>query len=147
MDEHEVSRRSLLVTGCGALCAQAVGCGTGVDSIGQLPQTIAAGPVSSLAVGTLHAVAGDPVAIARDSAGVYAMSLICTHAGCDMSSDASFSFIACGCHGSVFNAQGNVLRGPAFQPLAHFAVTQDAAGQLIIHTDQLVPSSTRLGVS
>lgn len=134
-----MKRRSLLLLG-GAL---ALRCGdTGVPLAAEIP----AGNASALAAGTLEAIAGQGVAIGRDAKGIYALSLICTHQGCDMSSSGSVSGsgIECFCHGSFFDAQGNVLGGPARGNLVHFAVTEDASGSLTIHTDQTVPESTRL---
>lgn len=144
MAESKISRRTLLVVGCGVASAHAIGCGGAGAADIQLPSLIPAGAASSVAVGALHAVAGEPVAIARDSAGIYSMSLVCTHASCDLSGSASFSGMTCPCHGSVFDGQGNVLRGPASRALPHFAVTEDASGQLTIHTDQVVAPSARL---
>jgi cytochrome b6-f complex iron-sulfur subunit len=140
----KVTRRSLLVFGSGVVCAHALGCGGPTGSGSDVPTTLSAGSASALRAGTLQSVAGYAVAIARDSAGVYALSLVCTHQGCAMTNNASASGIVCGCHGSVFDAQGNVLRGPALQALPHFAVTADASGQLTVHTDQMVAPSTRL---
>ena len=134
-----VSRRTLLLVGLGA----SLGCGMpGVE----LPASVPAGNLADLPEGTLRALAGLPVAIGRDSGGIYALSLICTHAGCDISQDGRVSAgsIDCFCHGSVFDGQGNVLRGPAMRPLPHFAVTADVLGALTIHTDQVASPSTRL---
>lgn len=136
-----VSRRKLLLVGGGLL---AVACGPQTD--GSLPVAIAAGNAKDLAKGTLRAIDGMGVAIGRDAGGIYAMSLICTHAGCDMSSAGavSVSSIECYCHGSLFDAQGNVRRGPALSPLPHLVVTEDATGNLTIHADQPTSASTRL---
>jgi Rieske Fe-S protein len=133
-------RRKLLIVGGGALFAA---CG---PQFGGLPAQIAAGTAAGLAVNTLQPVAGLAVAIGRDSRGVYALSLYCTHAGCDTSVDGSVSEsgIDCFCHNSLFDSQGNVVRGPANSPLSHFVVTDDAQGNLTIHTDQPTASSTRL---
>ena len=133
----KVSRRSLLIAGSGL----ALGCGIDNSS---LSPNIDAGLASAVTTG-LHAVSGAPVAIGRDSGGIFAMSLICTHAGC--ASDLGSSNISCPCHGSVFDLSGRVLRGPAQSALPHLAVTVDAAGKLTIHGDQEVPASTRLAVS
>src|ERR1700686_1079569 len=139
--DSKVTRRSLLLFGSGVACAHALGCGAPPGGGSDVPTTLSAGSASALKAGTLESVSGYAVAIARDSAGVYALSLVCTHQGCAMTNDASAYGIVCGCHGSVFDAQGNVLRGPATQALPHFAVTVDASGQLTIHTDQMVLSS------
>ena len=135
---NQVKRRTLLIAGL------ALGCG---PMGGSLPSEIAAGSASSVQAGTLTALVGQGVAIGRDAGGIYALSLICTHQGCDISSSGSVSAssIQCFCHGAVFDAQGNVLRGPAQFPLVHFAVSEDAAGQLTIHTNEQVSPSTRLG--
>lgn len=107
---------------------------------------VPAGNVSELPIGTLNVVGSEPVCIGRDPSGIYAMTLTCTHAGCDMAQHGTVSAqgIACGCHGSEFDPNGDVVRGPATQPLAHFAVTVDASGNLTIHGDQIVAASQRL---
>jgi Rieske Fe-S protein len=136
-----MSRRKLLLVGGGLVAAAC-----GPDSFRTLPVTVAAGNAKDLAAGTLRAIDGQGVAVGRDAGGIYALSLICTHAGCDISVDGSVSAgsIDCFCHGSVFDAQGNVLRGPARTALTHLVVTEDAQGNLTIHGDEPTPASTRL---
>jgi Rieske Fe-S protein len=55
------------------------------------------------------------VAIARGRDGIYAFSLVCTHLGCTVSVTAEGIF--CPCHGSRFDHEGKVVRGPATRPL------------------------------
>jgi Rieske Fe-S protein len=138
-----VSRRTLLRAGGTALCARALGCGPDPE---ELPAVIPAGQAADVAQGTLRAVPGFPVAVGRDSLGIFALSLLCTHAGCDIAQDGVVSTggIQCFCHGSVFDGQGMPLRGPASIPLPHLLVTSDAAGLLTIHGDQVTSPSTRL---
>jgi len=60
------------------------------------------------------------VALMRDNAGFYALSLVCTHLGCTVvvTEDA----ITCPCHGSRFDRQGKVLTGPADRSLTRMPV-------------------------
>lgn len=143
-DEMIPRRTFLKLVGCAAA--------TNACSVGGVPAAnvgdVAAGNASALAVGALTAVPGDPVCVGRDANGVYAMTLIFTHQGCDIGQHGSVSGagLYCNCHGSSFDAQGNVVGGPAPSPLAHFAVSADAAGNLTIHTDIEVGPTTRLMV-
>lgn len=144
MHGMELGRRRFLVLASVGIA----GCSSSPTSpaaVGDVP----AGNVSDLPVGSLRAVDGEPVCIGRDSAGVYAMTLTCTHAGCDIGEMGTVSpqGLMCGCHGSRFDANGNVVRGPATTPLDHFAVTVDSAGDLTIHGGQIVDSGARLAVS
>jgi Rieske Fe-S protein len=144
-------RRFLKVLAASAALPRAMplvfsGCGAGAapEALGD----IAAGNVAELSVGTLKAVGSDAVCIGRDSDGIYAMTLTCTHEGCNIAiaGTVSGNGVACDCHGSRFDAQGNVLRGPAREPLQHFAVSMDAQMNLTIHGGSDVPASTRLTV-
>jgi|HubBroStandDraft_6_1064221.scaffolds.fasta_scaffold319286_2 cytochrome b6-f complex iron-sulfur subunit len=120
----------------------------GVDCAGGPSGPIAAGNVSAVAEGTLSAVAGEAVAIGRDAQGLYAMTLICTHEGCDIGSQGSVSeeAVICNCHGSRFDANGNVVSGPARSPLQHFAVTLDSAGAITIDASTDVAETVRTAV-
>jgi Rieske Fe-S protein len=111
--------------------------------------SVPAGNASSFPVGSLQVVGAEPVCIGRDSVGIYAMTLTCTHAGCDMGQNGSVSprGVFCGCHGSTFDANGNVLSGPAPAALDHFAVTVDGSGNLTVHGGEVVAQSQRLMVS
>lgn len=62
------------------------------------------------------------IAVIRREDEVYALSLICTHLGCTVNVTAEN--IICPCHGSVFDRDGNVLKGPSDKPLAHLTVEQ-----------------------
>lgn len=125
-----------------AACSSAQGIGP--DAVGD----VAAGALSTLPVGTLRAVGTKAVCIGRDASGVYAMTLTCTHAGCNIATQGSVSAsgIACACHGSTFDANGQVTGGPAPSALQHFAVSEDASGNLTIHGGTDVDASTRLKV-
>jgi nitrite reductase/ring-hydroxylating ferredoxin subunit len=130
------SAMPLVLSGCGA--------GAAPEAIGD----IAAGNLANLSVGTLKVVGSEPVCIGRDADGVYAMTLTCTHEGCNIATSGTVSAngIACDCHGSRFDAQGNVLRGPAREALQHFSVSMDAQMNLTIHGGSDVSAATRLAV-
>jgi glycine/D-amino acid oxidase-like deaminating enzyme/nitrite reductase/ring-hydroxylating ferredoxin subunit len=54
----------------------------------------------------------------RDPAGtLHAVSARCTHLGCIVGWNAAETSWDCPCHGSRFDVDGNVLQGPAVQPL------------------------------
>lgn len=79
-------------------------------------------------VGTLVDI-GFERAMVRTSATTFdGFSRICTHQGCD--TDVVNNRFECPCHGSIFNKDGTVLRGPSIAsppitPLAKLAVTFD----------------------
>jgi len=62
------------------------------------------------------------LALLRDDSGCYALSLICTHLGCTVTvTGDSFS---CPCHGSRFDRQGKVEKGPANAPLRRLELVE-----------------------
>jgi cytochrome b6-f complex iron-sulfur subunit len=60
------------------------------------------------------------LALFRDDNGVYALSLICTHLGCTVT--VTEDALSCPCHGSRFDRQGKVLKGPADRSLVRMKV-------------------------
>jgi nitrite reductase/ring-hydroxylating ferredoxin subunit len=66
---------------------------------------------ASLASGQPFIPAGRTVAVYKDANGVYAVSTVCTHLGCIVKpTENGFD---CPCHGSKFNKDGSVVKGPA----------------------------------
>jgi Rieske Fe-S protein len=106
---------------------------------------VGAGNVSAIAIGALLAVAGETVILGRDSGGLYAMSAACTHAGCPVSviSAGSAEELSCPCHGSLFDANGQVRRGPARAPLQHYQVDVAADGSITVQGGIPVSADTR----
>ena len=76
--------------------------------------------------------AGDTLIVVRVSdTQVDALSSICTHAGCTVGYSKSRMDLSCPCHGSLFNLDGSVARGPAAFPLKSYTATLDAANKLV----------------
>ena len=61
------------------------------------------------------------VIVARvDANTLAACSATCTHQGCDVEYDGGAKQWACPCHGSRFSLDGQVVQGPAIDPLEQF---------------------------
>lgn len=71
--------------------------------------------------------------------GIYALSAVCTHLGCITRYLSDEAVIACPCHGSRFDVEGNVLHGPAPRALPWIEVTADGSGDLFVDTAVVVP--------
>jgi Rieske Fe-S protein len=104
---------------------------------------IQAGNVSAVAVGSLRRVSS--VILGRDAGGLYAMSAACTHMGCAVT--VSGTALSCPCHGSAFDANGAVTRGPAGSPLRHYAVMLAADGSITIDATMPVAANVRTAVA
>jgi cytochrome b6-f complex iron-sulfur subunit len=81
------------------------------------------------------------IAIAHDSGGIYAMSAICTHAGCP--TKVSGAGLFCPCHGSRFDENGNVTHGPARASLPHYQVDIAADGAITVQASTVVAAEMR----
>lgn len=73
---------------------------------------------------------GDPTYIVVESEGTiadYGINAICTHLGCVVPWNTAENKFMCPCHGSQYNSEGKVVRGPAplSLALAHAAVADD----------------------
>jgi 3-phenylpropionate/trans-cinnamate dioxygenase ferredoxin component len=83
---------------------------------------------------TAFEVNGEEVAVARVDGALFAFSDICTHRHCNLSMGGELegTTITCECHGSVFSIEtGNVLDGPAEEPIATYKVREDD-GDIVI---------------
>ena len=74
-----------------------------------------------------------PAILYATPAGFKALSLVCTHLGCTV--EQFEDGFRCPCHGSRYNAQGEVERGPARLPLPILRVEATDDGHLLLHTD------------
>ena len=74
--------------------------------------------------------ATNPLYVLRLESGQFAvLSPICTHQGCTV--DIQGPRLVCPCHGSTYDRQGRVLRGPAERALSQYVVSL-ADGILVI---------------
>jgi cytochrome b6-f complex iron-sulfur subunit len=59
-----------------------------------------------------------------------ALSMLCTHTCCQCQYDSSTTDIYCPCHGSIFDQNGSVLRGPAPTNLPSIQLSIDSNGNI-----------------
>ncbi len=86
---------------------------------------------------------GRPVAVFRDATGIWAISTVCTHLGCIVKPTPDG--FQCPCHGSHFQADGSVQKGPAPKPLPWLKVS--ASGNVVtIDAAAVVPTGTKVTV-
>jgi len=91
----------------------------GNDQTSDVPFTVARNELLSQD-GDDYYGAGDQVYLV-DAKGKTALSLTCPHQGCTVAKQADGKFL-CPCHGAVYAADGQVLKGPAQRNLAQFTV-------------------------
>ena len=96
-----------------------------------------------LAAGEPYIPPGRPIAVFRDADGVYAVSTVCTHLGCIVQPGPGG--FKCPCHGSEFEADDTVRKGPAPRPLDWLAVTV-SGGAVVVDEGTTVQSGTKVNV-
>ncbi len=76
----------------------------------------------------------------------HVISAICTHLGCTVQWRGQAHEFACPCHGSLYNAEGKVIGGPAPRSLPWFDVVQAPDGRLEVDSGMPVPEGFALTV-
>jgi cytochrome b6-f complex iron-sulfur subunit len=146
VDAGEPSRRDVLSRiGVGA-CALAAA-GSGVVTLDFLNPKVLFEPATSFRAGSPLDYPEGTIRFDRErkayvvggGGGVYALSAVCTHLGCITRYVSDENAIACPCHGSRFDLEGNVTHGPAPRPLPWLEVRLDEAGNLLVDTSVIIP--------
>jgi menaquinol-cytochrome c reductase iron-sulfur subunit len=153
MVAEPTSRRSFLwKLGCAGLVAASLegvwlslGFARAPVSYGR-SQRVRLGDPSRFAVGAREFVEEAGVFVFRDERGLRALSARCTHLGCTVRADAERDGFVCPCHGSRYDAAGNVTGGPAPNPLSYVLLVQDKRGRLFVDLAVPVEPDTRLAV-
>jgi Rieske Fe-S protein len=141
--EHCLNRRAFLAKSAAAAAAAALvaGCGNGVfgpplptHGAGGVPSgtlTIKVADHPELAtIGTLVQFGERAVKRVDTTPTFFALSLICTHQGCDADVIPT-NIVECPCHHSRFNNDGTVINGPdgapstSIQPLSQLSTSYD----------------------
>jgi nitrite reductase/ring-hydroxylating ferredoxin subunit len=95
----------------------------------------------TLPAGEAFVPPGRAVALFRDTAGVYAISLVCTHLGCIVKP--SPDGFECPCHGSRYAPDGTVTKGPAPRSLDWLQVST-RGDVLLVDEATTVPAGTKV---
>ena len=101
----------------------------------EAPTKFKAGRSEEFQPGTITVNVERKVYIVRKKEGsFYALSSVCTHLGCITNYQSTVEKIACPCHGSLFDLEGNVLSGPAPRSLKRILIEQNDRGVLVVDT-------------
>ncbi len=148
------SRRHFLeLIGLGAIGVTAVGSMVlsgeylSPNVVKEPPTRFKIGPPEDYPPGSVTLKKGQKVFIVRAKEGYfYALSAVCTHLGCIANWKAEDGIVACPCHGSKFDREGNVIAGPAPRPLQRFAMSLDDQRQLVVDKSLIVGEEGTLKV-
>jgi cytochrome b6-f complex iron-sulfur subunit len=110
------------------------------------PTSFRAGSPVDYPEGTVRFAKEQKAYVIGGPGGVYAVSAICTHLGCITRFVSDERMIACPCHGSRFDLEGNVVHGPAPRSLPWLEVRTEPSGTLIVDTGIVIPQGTVLKV-
>ena len=150
LDPEPVPRRDFL--GIASLCSAAAALVFAGIGMLRLPKAAVLSSPSkkfrvmlpeSLALGEAYVPPGRSVALFRDEEGVFAISLVCTHLGCIVKSIPDG--FECACHGSRFDPDGGVTKGPAPTALPWHRVTK-SGDDFVVDEEEIVPMGTRVNL-
>jgi nitrite reductase/ring-hydroxylating ferredoxin subunit len=100
------------------------------------PDKFDIGKASDYPDGIVHVFVDQKVAIVRKGADLGAISLVCKHLGCTVAPSATG--FDCPCHGSKYDALGNVTHGPAQVHLDWFKIGLLPSGDLQVSKGDIV---------
>jgi Rieske Fe-S protein len=98
------------------------------------------GLASNFPDGAVQNIQDQKVSIIRHGNNIGAISEVCQHLGCTVA--ASSTGYDCPCHGSKYDAMGNVTHGPALIGLFWFAISQLPSGELQVDKGSIVKAAT-----
>ena len=136
-DFLRLANRTLLVAssalGLGAIL-RFLGYQTGSNG----PATVDIGLAADYPLGSRTQLPDIPAILIHDENGFSALSLTCTHLGC--TTKQGEDGFTCPCHGSRFGENGEVLHGPAKEPLDKLHVEISTDGRLLLDKGALTDS-------
>ena len=143
-------RRAFFVTGCIALGAAMTG--FIVSTFRYLVPTVLYEPSRRFTIGrpeefpqgTATFLPDRRLFVFNTPDGFFAISSVCTHLGCNVKKGGPG--FACPCHGSQYDENGRVVRGPAPQALAWYALSLTPRTELLVDLDRRVGPDFRLRV-
>ena len=91
------------------------------------------GPAADYPTGARVLLMHIPAVVIHNSEGYLAMSLVCTHLGCTV--EEKSGEYECPCHGSKYDKEGYVTRGPSSIPLRRLRIEENETGSLILYMD------------
>lgn len=110
------------------------------------PLSFKAGIPEDFPIGTTLLTEENTFIVRDRDAGFRAMSAVCTHLGCTVRWSGGDRHFYCPCHGSIYDATGKVVDGPAPRPLDWYEVTVAKDGQLQVDKRRIAPPERRLTV-
>lgn len=111
-------------------------------------------PATSFTIGTPDDFPPDSATFLEESRmyvfrrpeGLFAISSICTHLGCNVRWEEENDGFECPCHGSSFDKNGKNIAGPAPKPLRWLKLTLESDRKLVVNTRNEVDQDFRLQV-
>ena len=96
------------------------------------------GPIDPDHIGENEGVVGRSVAgkvlVVRKNGELIGLQANCTHLGCTVAWNGATGRVECPCHGARYDLTGQVLRGPARDPLARLQLTTQQQGIHVVPT-------------
>jgi cytochrome b6-f complex iron-sulfur subunit len=136
-----LSRRTFIAAGVGGLLAASTG---GLyASVKALYPTVSYEPPMIAEIGLPEEFGGDymqqvqvggrKLSVMKGKNGLYALVRNCTHMGCIPYLSEEEGIFRCPCHGSSFTLEGDVIKGPAPEPLYRAAITINSRGRIEVN--------------
>ncbi len=98
-----------------------------------------AGAIDRYPLGSVTLDVNSAIYLVHIARGYFSLSAICTHLGCMTAWKPELNMIACPCHGSRFNREGQKLAGPAPRPLPWLKTWLSDEGELMVDRSITIP--------